>query len=638
MAVDSKLPRPSALSPPRWFLRWRVRLGNLPFWPRHSVYLRLQWSHLATSLLPLLILGGTLLVTSAQTERRVVERTQQAVAEWAAKDLAGDIQRNEGDLLSFGGQLSFADGDRRTLIAAAAKFMGDRSQTLAELAILDTDGQQLVRMTHERTFFPSELQNDRDKPFFGRALQGGIYHGVVNGEGRRVLELAVPANDAVGRVKGVVVVRLDPRSIESVLKNVPTTTARSAFIVDEQGNVVLGQPASAIDPSTSAPGVSSRMDRWPLLPADGTATIEVGGETRLVAQAAISPGSWWLVIEQPASLALQDARRSTLFVALILSLTGIGVVIWSLLLARRMTQPIRELRDASQLLASGHLGRTIAVTREDELGELAAEFNRMSLRLAESQRALEERNIRLQQGLTLVRHIQQDLLPADGPQSKAVRTYAISEPASEVGGDFYTYLLQPDGRIIFVIGDASGKGVAAALVMALTSTLVEAQAPRESGPGALLVALNAQLYPRLNASHSSVSLLVAEFEPKSRQLRAANAGMIAPLLLGDAECTYVACYGPPLGIVPIANFVEQVVTLRPNQTVVFASDGLVEARNANGEMWGFERMEQALCEVAEASPQTIVEHLRSEIAQFTRNTEPADDMTIIASQFTGVAT
>src|SRR5919199_624781 len=532
MAVDSKLPRPSALSPPRWFLRWRVRLGNLPFWPRHSVYLRLQWSHLATSLLPLLILGGTLLVTSAQTERRVVERTQQAVAEWAAKDLAGDIQRNERDLLSFGGQLSFADGDRRMLIAAATKFMGDASPPLAEFAILSTDGQQLVRITHERILFPSELQNDHDKPFFRRALQGGIYQGVaVNGEGRRVLELAVPANDAVGQVKGVLVVRLDSRSIEDVLKNVPTTTARSAFIVDEQGNVVLGQPASAIDPSTSAPGVSSRMDRWPLLPADGTATIEVGGETRLVAQAAISPGSWWLVIEQPASLALQDARRSTLFVALVLSVTGIGVIIWSLLLARRMTQPIRELRDASQLLASGHLGRTIAVTREDELGELAAEFNRMSLRLAESQRALEERNIRLQQGLTLARHIQQDLLPTDGPPSKAVRTSAMSEPASEVGGDFYTYLLQPDGRIIFVIGDASGKGVAAALVMALTSTLVEAQAPRESGPGALLVALNAQLYPRLNASHSSVSLLVAEFDPKSRQLRAAKAGMIAPLLL-----------------------------------------------------------------------------------------------------------
>src|SRR5919202_7099602 len=120
MAVDSKLPRPSALSPPRRFLRWRIGLGNLPFWPRRSMYLRLQWSHLATSLLPLLVLGGTLLVTSAQAERRVVERTQQTVADWVAKDVAGDISHSESELLSFGRQLASDDGEQHTLATANA--------------------------------------------------------------------------------------------------------------------------------------------------------------------------------------------------------------------------------------------------------------------------------------------------------------------------------------------------------------------------------------------------------------------------------------------------------------------------------------------------------------------------------------
>ena len=146
--------------------------------------------------------------------------------------------------------------------------------------------------------------------------------------------------------------------------------------------------------------------------------------------------------------------------------------------------------------------------------------------------------------------------------------------------------------------------------------------------------MNTQLYPRLNASHSSVALLVAEFDPRTRQLRAANAGMIAPLLIDGETCNYLPCYGPPLGIVPVANFMEQVVELEPDQKVIFASDGLVEARNAGGEIWGFERMEQAICTVARQSPETIVDHLRAEVARFTGETEAADDMTIIVSQFT----
>ena len=600
------------------------------------MHLRLQWSHLATSLLPLLLLGGTLLLTSAQAEQRVIERTQQTVVDWIARDIGASISERENALLDFGRQLPFGAGQERALTAAASGFISRLSPTPVDFAILDADGDQLVRISRERIFFPSEFTNEAGQPFFQRAVQGLTYRGTVPDErGTSLLQIAVPARNAIGQVRGVVVAQLDPRDIESVLQNVPAETARSAFIVNEQGRVVLGQPASLANPRSDPNADASLGASWPRLAADGAALIPVNGETRLVAQATIPPAGWAVVIEQPSAVALRAVRQSTLFVVLVLTLTGIGVVIWALLLARRMTMPIRELRDASQLLASGHLGRTITVDRVDELGELATEFNRMSLRLAESQAALEERNMRLQQGLTLARHIQQDLLPPSGPPSKAVRTSAMSEPASEVGGDFYTYLLLPNGRIAFVIGDASGKGVAAALVMALTSSLVEAQAPREGGPGALLAALNAQLYPRLNASHSSVALLVAEFDPKTHRLRAANAGMIAPLLVDGATCSYLPCYGPPLGILPTANFIEQSVDLLPNQTVIFTSDGIVEARSATGEMWGFERLEEAVCAVAGRSPENVVQHIRTELANFTRDTEPADDMTIIASTFSG---
>lgn len=638
MAIDHNVPQPPVLQPPLAQAERRSRRRRLPLWPRQSVFLRLQWSHLATSLLPLLLLGGALLATSAQAERRLVEGIQQTVAGWIARDIGAEIARNESDLLQFGRQLPFGDGQAPALAALASSFVSKAEPTPVDFAILRADGQQVVRITRERTYFSNELANEADQPFFTRALQGLTYRGTApDGTGHALLQIAVPARNAVGQVKGVVVARLDPHSIEAVLQNVPAGTGRSAFVIDEQGKVLLGLPApttagAAEETSEAPPAVT-----WPRLAADGTAVMTIYSEKRLVAQAAISAGGWAVVIEQPTSVALRNVGHSIIFVALVLALTGIGVVTWSLLVARRMTQPILELRDTAQLLAGGHLGRTLEVEREDELGQLAREFNRMSLRLAESQQALEERNLRLRQGLTLARHIQQDLLPAGGPPSEAVRSCAVSEPAAEIGGDFYTYLLLPNSRVAFVIGDASGKGIAAALVMALTSTLVEVHAPRAHGPGALLATLNTQLYARLNASHSSVALLVAEFDPQTGQVCAANAGMIAPLLVARHGCSYLPCYGPPLGIVPTVHYDEHTVELQPDQTVLLISDGIVEARNAAGELWGFERMEQALAAVAGDEPEDIVEHLRRELMAFMRDAEVADDMTIIAAQFTGVA-
>jgi len=603
---------------------WWERIGKLRFRPRHSVSLRLQWSHLATSLLPLLLLGSTLLLWSARAERRLVERTQQTVAEWVARDIGSEILRRESELLRFARQLPL--GDAGDLTSEAHTFIATLSPTPRDFAILGADGQQLARITGERTYFSHELVNERDAPFFARPSQGLTYRGAIKNEnGQMNLLLAVPARNGVGQVTGVVVMYLEPRPIETILQSVPASTGRSAFVVDERGVPLFGQPAGALAGSAA----------WSLEPDDGSAIITHGNEKTLASHATLQSGDWRVVIEQPTSVALHDQRMSTLFVALVLVLTGVSVVLWALLLARRMTRPIRQLRDASQLLASGHLGRTIPVTAEDELGALATEFNRMSLRLAESQKALEERNIHLRRGLTLARHIQRDLLPTDGLATPFVRSYALSEPASEVGGDFYTYLSRPDGCTTIVIGDASGKGVAAALVMALTTSLVEAQAPVGEGPGELLERLNKQLYSRLNASHSSVSLLVTQFDPHARQLRTANAGMIAPLLLAPDKCTYVPCYGPPLGVVPTVSFAEQTLDLDPGQIIVFVSDGIVEARNRVGELWGFERLEQTLCAVSSCEPRAVVEHVRGELTQFTGDVEAADDMTVIALQFVG---
>jgi serine phosphatase RsbU (regulator of sigma subunit) len=223
-------------------------------------------------------------------------------------------------------------------------------------------------------------------------------------------------------------------------------------------------------------------------------------------------------------------------------------------------------------------------------------------------------------------------------------------PANEVGGDFYTYVTQPNGAGLVAIGDISGKGVAAALLMALTSSNVEAQAVTSDRPAALLNVLNETLGPRMRANRMNAALLIAYFEPQQGLLSVANAGMIAPLIIrrqvlvaqgkphdgtnGEyLSAEYLDIGGLPIGHELGGTYVESHVNLQPGDTVLFVSDGIVEAHNGTRELFGFDRL-QAL--IASLPPQSGPEHIVAQVVNatlaFAAGTEQHDDITVIAVQ------
>lgn len=255
---------------------------------------------------------------------------------------------------------------------------------------------------------------------------------------------------------------------------------------------------------------------------------------------------------------------------------------------------------------------------------VAVENSRLHLALTEQ--------TRLQQEIELARQTQERLLPTTAPRFPGWDLAGLSLTAEEVGGDFFGYFPLGHHRLAIAVGDVTGKGMAAALLMsgsviALASAV--ATAPR---PLSLLALVNKVILPYTGKNQNTA--LCYTVLHQDGYLLTANAGGIEPLVRrADGSLEWITVEGLPLGILPDILYREVSCQLRPGDTVVFISDGLVEARNRHGEMYGFERLEAALCNASfERGAQSIANHLMREMWQFSGAIPPHDDVTLVVAQ------
>jgi predicted ester cyclase len=239
---------------------------------------------------------------------------------------------------------------------------------------------------------------------------------------------------------------------------------------------------------------------------------------------------------------------------------------------------------------------------------------------------------RIEQELQVGRRIQQASLPKEVPEPEGWEITPYYQPAREVGGDFYDFFELGYGRLGVVVGDATGKGVPAALMMTATSSMLRAaaQALGSSSPGEVLAHVDEALLARI-PPNMFVTCFYAILEPKSRRLRYANAGHDLPYLRrrsGDAE--ELRARGMPLGMMPEKmSYEEKEVSLREGEIVLFYSDGLVEAHDPKGEMFGFPRLRRLVAEHA-AEEISLVDFLMDELRSFTGDGwEQEDDIALV---------
>jgi serine phosphatase RsbU (regulator of sigma subunit)/ketosteroid isomerase-like protein len=272
----------------------------------------------------------------------------------------------------------------------------------------------------------------------------------------------------------------------------------------------------------------------------------------------------------------------------------------------------------------------IVINRVSE-GKIAEEWSAdiVTPFLEEIERQARERE-RVEQDLRVAQRIQQASLPEEVPELEGWQIKPYYKPARAVGGDFYDFLELEDSRLGLVVGDATGHGVPAALVMSTTCGMLRAVALSVDSPGEVLARVNEALSARI-PQNMFVTCFYAILDLKNGSLRYANAGHDLPYVQRGSDAEELMARGMPLGLMPGMSYEEKKTILEAGEAALFYSDGLVEAHNPGGEMFGFPRLRSLLAEHHDEG--LLVNFLVDKLRSFTGyGWEQEDDITLVTLQ------
>jgi serine phosphatase RsbU (regulator of sigma subunit) len=458
--------------------------------------------------------------------------------------------------------------------------------------------------------------------------------------------LGVPLVTRLGQTGQVVVAKIDLRDIWRRVDEIRIGQTGRAFVVSQEGIIIA-------HPNRTYIGQGITPELRPVLNGFEGQTEYQDPISNKIMLAAYSPvggqSNWGVIVEQERDEALARINNiafigfGVLFVALVIA------TVLTVLIARDVTQPIQRLAQVTQNIAwTGDLSRDITIERQDEVGQLAATFNQMIAGLREAQADLLKTQA-ITQELSIAHKIQSGLLPASSLSLPEFDIAAISIPARQVGGDFYGYYQLPSNShyaqesLAIAVGDVSGKGLPAALYMAVSSSALAAKAQSVPDVTQLYAELNALLYPRMTVNRMNTALLYVHLTKNgffssypTWGAEIINAGLIAPLFKREDYCDYLDVGGLPLGVLSNPpTYHKTKLPLQPNDWLVLCSDGIVEAMNEHQDLYGFDRLKQRAAMFKGKHSRELLEWIIADVRIFTNGTEPHDDMTVLVMRFKG---
>lgn len=242
--------------------------------------------------------------------------------------------------------------------------------------------------------------------------------------------------------------------------------------------------------------------------------------------------------------------------------------------------------------------------------------------------AVKRQEHQLELDMSMAREVQLRLLPASPPRHNNAELAVRFLPARSIGGDLYDFIDYGPGRTAIVLGDVSGKAAPAALYAALASGIMRSHAAQRPEPGQMLAQMNSALQER-KLDSQYVTMLFALWNDESRVLQLANSGAVQPVLCRSGESVTVRAEGFPLGMFPDVQYDELSISMRPDDVVIFFSDGILDAENEMEEMYGEERLSKLLSGVRKQPAWEIADSVLDDVTRFQGTHERFDDETII---------
>ena len=413
-------------------------------------------------------------------------------------------------------------------------------------------------------------------------------------------------------------------NLPNVLATVFSTTKR------DRGEVPF---AVSKDGTLHAPSDEDRrrlVSLGPALAPEGPPTrTTVQGDWIVVTTADPSGSGLRFGVARPVGDSMADLRRTAArnasFGLLFIGLALVGIVP----LSGRLTRNLTTLTEAASRIAHGDFRARVPVKSKDEIGKLATAFNRMAEDVERHQLAAVGQE-RIRRELELGRQIQHEMLPHAPFRLGLTEINGVSVPAREVGGDFFNYFEVEGGQIAILVGDVSGKGVGAALLMAN----IQASLRTRLALGQDLAAISDAIDRDIGANSPGpvyATLFVGILDPQTRQLRYVNAGHNPQYVLrrtGGLE--RMESTGLPVGLVAGRGYTERQAQLEAGDLLFLYTDGCVEAENDREDMFGAERLEALLTSRIATGPDDVLQRVEAAVTAFRGTREPFDDETMMA--------
>ncbi len=332
--------------------------------------------------------------------------------------------------------------------------------------------------------------------------------------------------------------------------------------------------------------------------------------------------------EQDLSIAIQQLR-SAIFTNAIIFL-GVGIFL-TMLLARNLSIPFKEIVQTLRGVRNGRFDKKVQVTTNDEIGYTGVVINEMTEGLKERER--------MQQSLDLAMEVQQNLLPNKDPEIQGLDIAGTSIYCEETGGDYYDYLLTGENgqkKICVVVGDVADHGIPSALLMTTARAFLRQRTSRPGELDQVVADVNLQLSRDVEESGRFMTLFICEIDRDNQIIHWVNAGH-DPAMIYDRESgkfEELAGNALPLGVSKMATYQKFDKEIVSGQIVIMGTDGIWEAQNPTGEMFGKERFKAIIRENADQPAKDITQAVIKQVDSFCHPLEKADDVTLVVTKIT----